>query len=76
MLFLDGNSGNDWRSVQGRMHEPYTESPNSPRPKKTRQMKRKVKSMLIIFSDMEEIVHKEFVLAGPTVNSSCHCDIL
>jgi hypothetical protein len=51
-------------------------SPNSPRPKKERQVKSKVKSMLIIFFDIKEIVHKEFVLAGQTVNSSHYCDIL
>jgi hypothetical protein len=33
-------------------------SPNSPRPKKVRQVKSKVKSMLIIFFDIKEIVHK------------------
>jgi hypothetical protein len=34
------------------------------RPKKARQMKSKVKSMLIIFFDIKEIVYEEFVLAG------------
>jgi hypothetical protein len=34
------------RSVQGRKHELYTESPNSPRPKNTRHVKSKVKNML------------------------------
>jgi hypothetical protein len=32
--------------------------------------------MLIIFFDMKEIVHKEFVLAEQTVNSAYYCDIL
>jgi hypothetical protein len=35
--------------VRGRKHEPYTESPNSPRPKKERQ----VKSMLVILLDIQ-----------------------
>jgi hypothetical protein len=39
-------------------------------------MKIKVKSMLIIFFDIKEIVHKEFFLTGQTVNSACSCDIL
>jgi hypothetical protein len=39
------------------------ESRNSPRPKEARHVKSKVKSMLIIFFDIKEIVHKEFVLA-------------
>jgi hypothetical protein len=32
--------------------------------------------MLIIFFDIKGIVHKEFVLAGQTVNSTYYCDIL
>jgi histone-lysine N-methyltransferase SETMAR len=32
--------------------------------------------MLIIFFDIEGVVHKEFVLAGQTLNSSYYCDIL
>jgi hypothetical protein len=34
------------------------------RPKMTRQVRSKVKSMLIIFFDFKGIVHKEFVMAG------------
>jgi hypothetical protein len=45
-------------------------SPNSPKPKKAIQLKSKVKSMLIIFFDIKEIVHKEFALAVQTANSS------
>jgi hypothetical protein len=33
-----------------------------------RQVKNKIKSMLIIFLDVKGIVYKEFVLAGRTVN--------
>jgi hypothetical protein len=51
-------------------------SPNSPRPKKARQVKRKVRSMLIIFFDIKGIVHKEFFLAGQTLNSAYYCDVL
>jgi hypothetical protein len=50
-------------------------SSNSPRPKKARQVKSKVKSMLITFFDIKGIVHKEFVLAGQTVNSAYYCDL-
>jgi hypothetical protein len=32
--------------------------------------------MLIIFFDIKGIVHKEFALAGQTVNSAYYCDIL
>jgi hypothetical protein len=42
-------------------------------PKKARQVKKKVKSMLIIFFGIKESVLKEFVLE---VNSIYHCDIL
>jgi hypothetical protein len=35
------------------------ESPNSHRPKKARQVKSKVKSILIIFFDFKRIVHKD-----------------
>jgi histone-lysine N-methyltransferase SETMAR len=51
-------------------------SPNSPRLKKVRQVKSKVKTMLIIFFDIKGIVHNEFVLAGQTINSAHYCDIL
>jgi hypothetical protein len=36
----------------------------------------KVKSKLIISFEMKGIVHKEFVLAGQTVNSTNYCDVL
>jgi hypothetical protein len=38
-------------------------SPNSMRLKKARQVKSKVKTMLVIFFDIKKIVHKELVLA-------------
>jgi hypothetical protein len=44
--------------------------------KMARQVKSKVKTMLIIFFDIKQIVHKEFVLAGQTVNSAYYCDVL
>jgi hypothetical protein len=52
------------------VHEPYTESSNSPIKKKARKVKIKVEGMLIIFFDIKGIVDKEFVLAGQTVNST------
>jgi hypothetical protein len=42
---------------------------------KARQVTNKVKSM-IIFHDIKEIVHSEFILAGQIVNSTYCCDIL
>jgi ribosomal protein L20 len=41
-----------------------------------RQVKSKVKSILIIFFDIKGTVHKEFVLAGQTVISAYYCDVL
>jgi hypothetical protein len=52
------------------------ESPNSLRPKKARQVKSKVKSMLIIFIWQQGDFHKKFILAGQTVISAHYCDVL
>jgi hypothetical protein len=51
------------------------ESPISQRQKKARQMKIKVKSLLIIFNDIKVTVHKQFVLKGQEVNSAHYCDV-
>jgi hypothetical protein len=74
--YCDGDPGNDSTSVRGRKHEPYTESPNSQRPKKARHVNSKVKSMLIIFFGIKRNIRKEFVLAGQTVNSTYYYDVL
>ncbi|XP_041367081.1 protein GVQW3-like [Gigantopelta aegis] len=41
--------------------------PHSPRPKKARQVRSATKSMLVVFFDIREIVHREFVLQGHTL---------
>jgi len=51
-------------------------SPGSPRPKKARMQKIKLKTMLICFFDQEGIVHREFVPPGMAVNADCYCDVL
>lgn len=51
-------------------------SPQSPRPKKARQVKSATKSMLVIFFDIHGVVHREFVPQGQTVNAAFYCDIL
>jgi len=51
-------------------------SPGSPRPKKARMQKSKLKMMLICFFDQEGIVHREFVPPGMTVNADFYCDVL
>lgn len=48
----------------------------SPRPKKARKSKSKVKSMLIIFFDRRGLVHKEFVPPGQTVNQQFYREVL
>ena len=47
---------------------------NSPRPKKARMSKSKIKSMLIFLS--QGIVHKKFVPPGQTVNQTFHREVL
>jgi hypothetical protein len=44
--------------------------------KKARQVKTKVKSILIDFFDVKGIVFKEFLLAGQTDNSAYYCGVL
>ena len=48
---------------------------NSPRPKKARMRKSKIKSMLIFF-DSRGIVHKEFVPPGKTFNQTFYREFL
>jgi len=43
-------------------------TPTSPRPKKARQVRSNVTTMLIVFFDVRGIVHREFVPPGQTVN--------
>jgi len=51
-------------------------SPGSPRPKKARTQKTKLKTMLICFFDQEGIVHRKFVPPGMMVNAHFYCDVL
>ena len=48
---------------------------NSPRPKKARMSKSKIKSILICFFDSQGIVHKEFVPPGQTVNQTFYWEV-
>jgi len=51
-------------------------TPTSPRPKKARQVRSKVKMMLIVFFDVRGIVHREFVPPGQTVNQEFYLEVL
>jgi len=51
-------------------------SKGSPRPKKARMYKSKLKCMLVCFFDSTGIVHKEWVPVGQTVNQYYYKDIL
>jgi transposase len=49
---------------------------NSPRPKKARMSRSRVKTMIVVFFDSRGIVHKEFVPPGQTVNQAFYKDVL
>jgi len=49
---------------------------SSPRPKKARQVKSNVKTMLIAFFDIDGLVHNEYVHRGQTVNKEFHKTVL
>ena len=51
-------------------------SASSPRPKKARLFKSKIKVMLIDFFDVHGIVHLEFLPQGQTINQNVYKDIL
>ena len=53
-------------------------TPSSPRPKKARQVRSNIESMLIFFwgGDVRGIVHKEFVPPGQTPNGKFYCEVL
>lgn len=51
-------------------------TPSSPRPKKARMSKSRVKTMLIVFFDHRGIVHHEFVPEGTTVNQHFYKEVL
>jgi hypothetical protein len=57
---FDRDPGNDETGIRGRKHKPQTESPNTSRPKKERQVKSKVKIMPIFFGTNGNF-YKEFV---------------
>jgi hypothetical protein len=59
-----------------KQHSLQWKSPQSPRAKKSWQVRSSTKSMLIVFLDVKGIVHREFVSPNITVNSDFYCDVL
>lgn len=51
-------------------------SPSSPRPRKARMSKSRIKVMLIVFFDRNGVVHHEFVPEGQTVNQHFYQQVL
>ena len=51
-------------------------SSSSPRPKKAREVKSNIKTMLIAFFDIDGLVHHEFVPTGQTVNKEFYKTVL
>ena len=49
---------------------------SSPRPKKARMSRSRVKTMITLFLDSRGIVHKEFIPPGQTVNRVFYKDAL
>lgn len=49
---------------------------NSPKPKKLRFQKSRVKTMLIVFLDAEGVIHREFVPEGQKVNAEFYVGVL
>ncbi|GFV72223.1 HTH_48 domain-containing protein [Trichonephila clavipes] len=50
--------------------------PGSPRPKKARQVRSKIKVMLIVFLDADGIVHHEYAPLDQTVNKEFYLDVM
>jgi hypothetical protein len=62
------------RQVFGENSMSRTQSPSSSKPENARQLKSKVKSMLIISFDFKGVVYKAFVQACQTFNTAYYCD--
>jgi hypothetical protein len=52
------------------------QTPSSPRLKKARMSRSKIKSMLVVLFDCRGVVHHEFVPPNQTVNQTLYIEIL
>jgi histone-lysine N-methyltransferase SETMAR len=59
-----------------KQHSSKWKLPNSPRPRKACQVRSNVKSMFIVFLDIQGIVHKDFVPPGQTISGKSNCEVL
>ena len=53
----------------------HWKSPNSLQPKKSCQVRSNAQAMLIIFFDIQGIVHKQFIPPGQTLNGKFYCEV-
>jgi len=65
-----------WYDPETKHQSSQWKSADSPRSKKVRHVLSNVKVMLIVFSDMEGIVHYEYVPQGQTVNQQFYLQVL
>jgi transposase len=62
--------------LETKLQSSHWRSPSSPRPKKARQVRSIVKTMLMVFFDIQGLVHCEFVPAGQAVNQHYYKEVL
>jgi len=62
--------------VETKMQSSQWMGKGSPRPKKARMSRSKIKVLLIVFFDWKGIVHHEFVPLGQVVNEQLHQEVL
>jgi len=62
--------------LETKLQSSQWKSPGSPKPKKARMPKSKLKQILICFFDQEGIVYREFVPPGMSVNADFYYEVL
>ncbi|GFV30788.1 mariner Mos1 transposase [Trichonephila clavipes] len=61
---------------KAKLQSPQWKLSGSPWPKKARQVRSKIKVMLIVFVDADGIVHREYAPQGQTVNKEFYLDVM
>ncbi|KAL4149391.1 hypothetical protein QTP88_003351 [Uroleucon formosanum] len=59
-----------------KVQSPQWKTPDSPRPKKARQVRSQVKVMLTVFFDYQGVVHHEYAPKGQTITKEYYIDVL